>query len=339
MSGIFISYRVADSGDIAGRLYDHLSAAFGQQHIFKDSYHLKIGIDFRDQLKEALAKCSVLIVLIGEKWVNITDDKGKRRLDNPADWVRIEVATGLKRGIPVIPVLLKGAAHPTEAELPKLLHALAHRQSIVIRDDPFFPGDVAQLINTLKNNVPFLAASPGASQVPLATPAQTFTMTMTTNGGNAMQNVNIGGTQTNYLNVGAARIQALTLKIEMLQADSQTIQMHIRHKQDILNSKQRTQQTRQYQHRGKKSLLLLVIALLTISIGVGFWVVQQPIATIASGIIGSGLLLGLLLRPAQIETAPIVDLELDLLRGQRDLIKEVIARYQYEIEQLGQISS
>jgi hypothetical protein len=45
-------------------------------------------------------------------------------LDDPNDFVRIEIAAALQRNIPVIPILLEGATIPKAAELPEDLKEL-----------------------------------------------------------------------------------------------------------------------------------------------------------------------------------------------------------------------
>jgi hypothetical protein len=104
MSGqIFISYRREDSLSVAGRLYDRLSARFHQNQIFMDIDTIDVGIDFVKAIEESVASCDVLIAVIGRHWLVRSDEQGRRRLDNPEDFVRIEIATALKRSIRVIP--------------------------------------------------------------------------------------------------------------------------------------------------------------------------------------------------------------------------------------------
>jgi hypothetical protein len=146
---IFISYRRADSNDVTGRLYDHLTQFFGPQAVFKDVYSIPPGVDFRDHLRSSLGECKVMLVIIGDQWASITDQNGQRRLSDPGDFVRIEVQTGLSLGLLVIPVLVKGATVPSENDLPAELKRLAFHNAILVRNDPDFPTDVDRLIKAI----------------------------------------------------------------------------------------------------------------------------------------------------------------------------------------------
>ena len=112
MSGIFISYRREDSIAYAGRLFDRLADCFGEERIFMDIDTMKVGLDFVEQIEEAVQSCDVLIAVIGKGWANIQDEEGHRRLDNPEDFVRVEIQAALERDIPVVPLLVGGAGMP-----------------------------------------------------------------------------------------------------------------------------------------------------------------------------------------------------------------------------------
>jgi hypothetical protein len=134
MSGIFISYRRDDSLPWAGRLFDGLTRHFGKERVFMDiNGGIPRGSNFEKVLDDALAGCDVLLALIGPKWTDCTRN-GVRRLDAPDDWVRNEIATCLKRGAPVVPVLLGGTALPGQEQLPADLHELPKQQSAVLAD-------------------------------------------------------------------------------------------------------------------------------------------------------------------------------------------------------------
>src|SRR6266545_1657592 len=98
MPRIFISYRRDDSASITTAIYHQLVQVFGERNVFKDVENIRGGDDFGTVLKQQVNKYDVLLVIIGRQWLNITDKNGNRRLDNPGDWVRIEVETGLERG-------------------------------------------------------------------------------------------------------------------------------------------------------------------------------------------------------------------------------------------------
>lgn len=142
---IFLSYRRADSADISGRVYDRLIQEFGNHSVFKDVDSIPLGLDFRNVLDQMIAKSKILIVIIGPNWIG--QDKATRRIDDPTDFVRIEVSAALKRGIPVIPLLVHGTTMPHESELPDDLKALAYRNGTVVRPDPDFHHDINRVIS------------------------------------------------------------------------------------------------------------------------------------------------------------------------------------------------
>ena len=100
---VFISYRREDSAGAAGRVYDRLVPEFGREAVFMDVDAVRLGVDFVKVLHEAVAKCDVLLAVIGRDWLNASDEEGNRRLDNQKDYVRIEITAALQRDIPVIP--------------------------------------------------------------------------------------------------------------------------------------------------------------------------------------------------------------------------------------------
>jgi hypothetical protein len=134
---IFISYRREDASYPAGRLYDNLHSRFPQNEIFMDVDSIKPGIDFIETIEERVGSCDVLVAVIGKRWLSAADEEGQRRLDNPEDFVRVEVGTALKRGVRVIPVLVEGASMPRAAELPEELKPLARRNALSVIHDRF----------------------------------------------------------------------------------------------------------------------------------------------------------------------------------------------------------
>ena len=163
MRGIFISYRRDDAEGQAGRLFDDLSEHFGRDAIFMDVTAIKKGLDFRRIIDEHVASCGVLLVIIGKRWLSATDSKGKRRLDDVNDFVRLETAAALSRDIPVVPVLVQDAVMPTEQELPGALKELAFRNGTELTHARW-DSDVKLLVEDLK---PFLdepATAPAASE-------------------------------------------------------------------------------------------------------------------------------------------------------------------------------
>jgi hypothetical protein len=147
---IFISYRKDDSQHIAGRIYDRLTKDFGTESTFKDVDSIPLGADFRKSIEDEVSKCHVLLAVIGAQWLGAESKEGKRRIDDPKDYVRIEIEYALGRSIPVIPLLVQGVTMPTEDELPITLKELAYRNAIPIRADPDFHTDMDRLTKGIK---------------------------------------------------------------------------------------------------------------------------------------------------------------------------------------------
>jgi WD40 repeat protein len=146
---IFICYRRRDTRDLAGRLGDSLVAHFGEDDIFMDVDAIEPGLDFANEITKAVASCDVLLAVIGHKWLTITDSAGRRRLDNPNDFVRLEIETALQREIRVIPVLTDDATLPREDELPESIADLIRRQVVQIRFDRYHD-DIGRLISVIE---------------------------------------------------------------------------------------------------------------------------------------------------------------------------------------------
>lgn len=151
MPRIFVSYRRADSITITGRIYDRLVAVFGEDGVFKDVEDIPFGVDFRSVIEHEIDQSEIVLVIIGPNWVTVTDTDGNRRLDNPNDFVRIEVETAIKRPTAlVIPVLVQGARMPKADELPESLQPLHYRNAAVLREDPDFRSDIERMITTMR---------------------------------------------------------------------------------------------------------------------------------------------------------------------------------------------
>ena len=129
---IFISYRRDDTEGEAGRLFDDLVAAFHEDSVFMDVSGINPGVDFRQAIDENVASCGVLLAIIGPAWCSIKNDAGGRRIDDPNDFVRLEIASALSRKIAVIPVLVHEAKMPRPEDLPDNLKELAFRNSVEI---------------------------------------------------------------------------------------------------------------------------------------------------------------------------------------------------------------
>ena len=152
MDSIFLSYRREDSEGQAGRLYDDLVAVFGPDSVFMDVAAIQPGRDFRKSIDQSLNSCGVFLSLIGKSWLTAKDTSGQRRLDDPADFVRIETGAALKRDIPVIPVLVQGASAPKPDQLPDDLKELAFRNAVELTH-PRWDSDIQVLIKALRPHI------------------------------------------------------------------------------------------------------------------------------------------------------------------------------------------
>lgn len=151
-SGIFISYRRDDASGHAGRLYDRLRAHFGSNEIFRDIDNIGPGDDFVARVEQAVGSCQVLLAVIGRNWAGATPGSDQRRIDEPDDWVRLEVAAALTRGVRIIPVLVQNASTPDSNELPGPLKPLARRQALGLDDDRW-EFDCSRLIKAIEASV------------------------------------------------------------------------------------------------------------------------------------------------------------------------------------------
>jgi hypothetical protein len=157
--GIFLCYRRELTAGHAGRIYDRLAEAFGEEAVFMDVDSIGLGLDFARVLDEAVSSCAVMLVLIGPRWAEIGDEQG-RRLDDPADYVRQEIEAGLRRDVRVVPVLVSHAALPQPEALPEAVRPLVRRQAFRLPDETF-RSQAQVLVERLR---PLVA--PGASQTP-----------------------------------------------------------------------------------------------------------------------------------------------------------------------------
>lgn len=167
MRAIFISYRRDDTEGHAGRLFEDLRDRFGKSAVFMDVSGIEPGRDFRRVIEQQVASCGVLLAMIGKNWLTAVDADGKRRLDDAADFVRLETASALKRDIPVIPVLVHDAAMPRAEQLPDDLKELAFRNGVELTHARW-SSDVQLLIDALLPHVD--AAPPVAAPVPVPPP-------------------------------------------------------------------------------------------------------------------------------------------------------------------------
>jgi hypothetical protein len=152
-SGVFISYRRDDESNFAGRLYERLLRNYTTNRVFMDVDTIELGVDFSQAIDDWLNQISVMLVVIGNKWLDCKAPDGSRRLDNPDDFVRIEVARALARsGVRVIPVLVDGASVPNANDLPDPLKPLARRNGLSF-SHAGFGSDFERLSATLQRFV------------------------------------------------------------------------------------------------------------------------------------------------------------------------------------------
>jgi hypothetical protein len=162
---VFVSYRREDASGHAGRLYDLLAAHYGPEHVFMDIDAIPLGSEFRAAIDRAVSSCDVLIALIGRGWVGAADSAGRRRLDDPDDFVRREIESALAHEVVVVPTCVQGAAMPSPDELPASLAPLAGRQGFDLRDAAW-QDDVGRLVRRLEHAA---AGQPGGSAPPRPT--------------------------------------------------------------------------------------------------------------------------------------------------------------------------
>lgn len=148
MIKITISYRREDSEAITGRIFDRLSTIYGRDALFRDIDSIPPGIDFRDHIANALHSSDIVVIIIGPRWLGRAQG-GHSRIDAEADFVRIEVETALKLGIPVIPVLIGTTRMPRPEQLPETLRELPFRNAVRIDTGQDFDLHMGQFIHDL----------------------------------------------------------------------------------------------------------------------------------------------------------------------------------------------
>lgn len=159
MPGVFLNFRSADAGSYAAVLLDEvLGMLFGSDQVFRSSRSIPAGARFDDVLLAGAGSCDVMLSLIGPDWLSASNAAGNRLLDRDDDWVRREIGIALRRGIPLIPVLLTDARRPRRSELPAEIGEFADRQAVYLRHRHIGP-DLAHLLGELVRVAPRLAAA------------------------------------------------------------------------------------------------------------------------------------------------------------------------------------
>jgi len=146
---IFINYRRGDDPQAAGRLFDRLHDVFEPHQLFLDVDNIAPGLDFVRVLDERVAECDVVLAVIGKNWIDARDETGARRLDDPDDFVRIEITAALTQDKRVIPVLVGDAQMPRAMDLPEALRPLARRNAVRLTHERF-RADTQGLVKALQ---------------------------------------------------------------------------------------------------------------------------------------------------------------------------------------------
>jgi tetratricopeptide (TPR) repeat protein len=146
---IFLTYRRDDSAGQTGRIADRLKREFGEDNLFMDVDGIPLGVDFHKRINEEVERCDVLIPAIGNRWIDLTDENGQRRIDNPLDFVRVEISAALRRDIPIIPILLDGTKIPNAQLLPDDVKGLAVRNGLDVGHATFH-SDIDRLVVGLR---------------------------------------------------------------------------------------------------------------------------------------------------------------------------------------------
>ncbi len=170
---VFINYRRADSKLVAQLIFNQLLQRFSRDQVFKDFNTISPGDDYTVSIDKALHGCDVLLVIIGQQWLDIKDESGRRRLDDPADYVRVEIAKALSRNIKVIPVMLDDVTMPQPEQLPEDIRSLTRRQLVEIDTNSRLEQDVDRLADIIRDILNKLYP-PGPGPLPPQPPPPVF---------------------------------------------------------------------------------------------------------------------------------------------------------------------
>ena len=139
---------------------------FGSDYVFKDVDSIDPGDDFLRVIEDAVGSCQVLLALIGDRWLDVTDGTGHRRLDDPSDFVRLEIEAALRRDVRVIPILVGRAPLPSSEQLPDSLRALIRRHAVELSPNRFEP-DVARLVRIIDKTLAAVGGGPPDAPAPV----------------------------------------------------------------------------------------------------------------------------------------------------------------------------
>lgn len=172
MPRFFICYRRQDCVYAAQSLCLFLQSRFGKESVFIDVDSMPVGVDFRQHIRDTVTRCDAVLAIIGDKWLassSIVDGTEVRRLDDPLDFVRLEIAMALTAKVPVVPILVDGAPMPKESELPEDLRDLAYRNAAELRPGRDYAVHLERLVSDLDRLVSGMSAT-GTTAIPSITP-------------------------------------------------------------------------------------------------------------------------------------------------------------------------
>ena len=147
---IFLSYRHMENTGMIDTIYKSLTDTFTEALVFRDQESIPLGTNFKTYLDNVIRQCRVVVVIVGPQWLLHTDSSGRRRIDNPNDFVRVEVQSALQRDIPIIPVFIDGAIMPTIDELPTALQELVYLNGLPVRSGVDAANDINRLITAVR---------------------------------------------------------------------------------------------------------------------------------------------------------------------------------------------
>jgi hypothetical protein len=166
MRKIFINYRRAEAEYAAGALGRDLRRHFGDDRIFRDKEDIAGGASWKRRVLDEINRESALLILIGRDWAKVTDAQGKRRLENPDDPLRMEIADGLSDGAAILPILLENAEMPADTELPEDLRSITEHNALKLRDSDW-QYDLTNICRTLERaGFQPIASSPQTKDAP-----------------------------------------------------------------------------------------------------------------------------------------------------------------------------
>src|SRR5215467_12068930 len=151
MPRISISYRRDDSLDITGRIFDRLAGYFGREAVFRDIDSIPLGVDFRRHIDRVFDESDIIVAIVGPRWIGA--DNEQLRLASPADPVRLEIETALRKDKPLIPVLVSRAVMPRPDVLPDSLHDFAYRNAVQVDSGQDFDVHVGRLIRAIERRL------------------------------------------------------------------------------------------------------------------------------------------------------------------------------------------